>query len=96
MTIKQVIIQRYEELGDWAFAGKVARELAYNLVLKESNVERRMRELVKSGVLERRLVEVEGVANKVVQYRIAPVEVPIIGIVDSKTEQVVFNQPELI
>ena len=94
MTIKKIIVQHYEGIGDWAFAGKVAREIAYKEILKESNVERRMRELVKSGTLERRLVDVEGVANKVVQYRIAKVEVPIKGIVDSKTEQVVFKKAD--
>lgn len=76
--IKQQIIHYLEEnYGDrWEFSGKLARELHNLLLTKESVIERRMRELNVSGVLDKQLVSVEGVRNKVVKYRMAKVELP--------------------
>lgn len=70
MTIKEYIIQKYEEIGDWEFSGKVARQIAYELGKKESNLERRMRELENEGYLEKDYQQINGKGRKVVKYRI--------------------------
>ena len=95
-STKALVIKKLEESGDWIFSGKLARIIHELTGTKESVVERRARELVRAGVIERELVQVEGTGPRVVRLRIPKVEIPIIGIVDSKTEQIVFNQPELI
>lgn len=69
-TLHESITKEFEEIGSWEFAGKVARKLSPILQTKESNLERRMRELYQKGVLERRLVKIEGIVNKVVSYKI--------------------------
>lgn len=82
MTLYEAIIKEYESLKDWEFAGKVARKIAFEMKSKESNIERRMRELARgeagSGkgkrtfapALEMKLVKIDGVPNKVVCYKI--------------------------
>lgn len=74
MTIKQSIINYLEEQGGWQYAGKIARVVADIHSCKESNCERRMRELVKAGIIDRELIKLEGVANKVVRYSVARAE----------------------
>ena len=76
MTIKNSIIRFLEEQGGLQFAGKVARAVAEIHLAKESNVERRMRELENEGKIERELVDNPAGGNKVVAYRIKPMQKP--------------------
>src|SRR3990167_8168835 len=71
MTIKESIIQFLEENPDWQFGGAISRAVAQIHECKESNVERRQRELEDEGKIESRYVtNPNGHGNKVVQYRI--------------------------
>lgn len=76
MTIKESIVQFLEEQGSWQFAGRVARAVAESHQAKESNVERRMRELEDSGTIERQLVANPAGGNRVVQYRVKSMQKP--------------------
>ena len=76
-TIKQSIIQFLEEQGGLQFAGKIARVVAEIHLAKESNVERRMRELENEGKITRELVDNPAGGNSVVAYKLAE-EKPII------------------
>lgn len=83
-TIKQIIIKYLEEnYGDkWCFGGALARAIHDITGTKESVVERRARELVQSGVLEKQLVQVDGEGPRVVMYslhkEIPPLVSPVI------------------
>lgn len=77
-TIKHTIIKTIEGNG-WMFGGQLARAVAMIHECKESNVERRMRELEDEGTLERRLVDNPKKGNKVVQYRIKPYQRIVVG-----------------
>ena len=70
-TIKQSIIRFLEEQGGLQFAGKIARAVAEIHLAKESNVERRMRELENEGKITRELVDNPAGGNKVVAYKLA-------------------------
>ena len=94
-STKALIIKELEANGDWIFSGKLARIIHEITGTKESVVERKARELRKAGVLEVVYEQVEDQGPKCAKYRIAQVEVPIKGIVDSKTERVIY-QKELI
>ena len=73
MTIKQTAIQKLEELGGWQYSGRIARLVADIHSCKESNAERRLRELEDEGLIESQYVpNPNGRGNRVVQYRIKP------------------------
>lgn len=74
MSIKENIIQFLEQnYGDkWCFAGKIDDYIRDLKGSKASNVSRRCRELVKSGVLEVIYEQVEGKGPKCAKYRIVP------------------------
>lgn len=94
MTLYESIIKEFEAIGSWEFAGKVSSKLSYELQKKASNIERRMRELHQKGVLEAKLVKVEGVPNKVVCYKIREPEKSIWDLpkkVEEKPLQTLFN-----
>ena len=76
-TIKHSIVKELEITGDWVFGGKLARVIADKHQAKESNVERRMRELCNEGFIEHRYVENPSKGNKVVQYRINSKAMPL-------------------
>lgn len=71
MTVKYSIVKELEG-KDYQFAGRIARVVADLHRKKESNVERRMRELENEGVIERKLIPNPGGGNDVVAYRIRP------------------------
>ena len=64
MTLYTQILNYLGE--EWIFGGTLERAFPEH---KASNISRRLRELYQEGKIERRLVEVWGVKNKVVQYR---------------------------
>ena len=71
MTKTEIIKHLEENYGkSWIYGGKLAREIRELTGTKESVVERRCRELVNDGILEKQLVQIDGVGAKVVQYRI--------------------------
>lgn len=72
MSIKENIIQFLEQnYGDkWCFAGKIDDYIRDLKGSKASNVSRRCRELVKSGVLEVIYEQVEGKGPKCAKYRV--------------------------
>lgn len=71
MTKVDIIKYLEENYGDvWTYGGKLAREVRELTGTKESVVERRCRELVNENVLEKKLVQIDGVGPKVVMYRI--------------------------
>src|SRR3990167_9469695 len=74
-TIKTEII-RYLEASGPKFGGQI-EDYIRQTGAKSSNTSRRCRELVNSGILERELVKVEGVPNKVVRYRVKPYAEPV-------------------
>lgn len=86
-TIKNSIIRFLEEQGGLQFAGKVARAVAEIHLAKESNVERRCRELENDGKITRELVDNPAGGNKVVAYRIKSVQ---------KTENPMHWRPEVL
>lgn len=69
-SIKQKIISYVTEKRDWVYGGSLEDNIRYENGQKCSTTSRRCRELVAEGILEARYVNVPGVANKVVQYRI--------------------------
>src|SRR3990167_2074171 len=94
MTIKESIIQFLEENPDWQFGGAISRAVAEIHECKESNVERRQRELEDEGKIESRyVVNPNGKGNKVVQYHLSEIRVPIVGTVEN--EEVHFR-PEFL
>ncbi len=74
-TIRQAIVLQTENKG-WEYAGIIAREIGMMLSKKESNIERRLREMAEDGILERRLVKVDGKGANVVQYRYVGIKLP--------------------
>ena len=70
-SIKQEIIIYLEQNGP-QFGGQIEDYIRSIYGAKASNASRRCRELEKAGVLEKELIKLEGVANKVVRYRIVP------------------------
>ena len=95
-SIKEHIIKYLEaEYGNkFCWGGVLARAIHEQTGTKESVVERRARELVKSGVLEAVYDQIDGKGARCVRYRVAKVEIPIRGIVDSRTEEVVFKKAD--
>src|SRR3990167_9026373 len=77
-TIKIEII-RYLEANGPKFGGQI-EDYIRQTGAKSSNTSRRCRELVNSGVLERELVKVEGVPNKVVRYLVKPFTKSVLGV----------------
>ena len=73
MTIKESIIRYLEEQGTLQFSGKLCRAVAEIHLCKESNVERRCRELENSGTIERHLLANPSGGNKVVAYRLSTI-----------------------
>lgn len=69
-SIKYEIVKELEQHNDYVFGGTLARELGYRLKHKESVIERRARELVNEGVIEKTFTQVDGKGPHVVQYRI--------------------------
>ena len=76
MTIRESIIKFLEENDGLQFGGHIARNVAMLHECKESNVERRIRELENEGKIERQLVENPSGGNKVVAYRLKPMQKP--------------------
>ena len=75
MTIKQSIIRYLEENKDWQYGGAISRAVAEIHLCKESNVERRQRELEDESKIESwYVVNPNGRGNKVVQYRLKPMQ----------------------
>ena len=72
----------------WCWAGVLARAIHDLTGTKESVVERKARYLVREGILEKELAQVEGKGPMCVKYKILP---PV-----ALTEEVMFNQTELI
>lgn len=72
-TIKTEII-RYLEANGPKFGGQI-EDYIRQTGAKSSNISRRCRELVNSGILSRELVKLEGVPNKVVKYSVVEEEV---------------------
>ena len=71
MTKSDIIKHLEANYGkSWIYGGKLAREVRELTGTKESVVERRCRELVNEGILEKQLVQIDGVGARVVQYRV--------------------------
>lgn len=75
-SIKNKILSYLTEKRDWIYGGQIEDFIRSTDGHKASNASRRCRELEDEGKIESRYVKVEGVANKVVQYRVK-VEVPV-------------------
>ena len=71
MTIKSSITKYLEENGR-SWGGDIARKVGHELKKKESNVERRCRELEDAGVIRASYAQVEGQGNKCVMYELTP------------------------
>jgi len=67
-----MIIKKYEEIDNWEYAGKVAREIRDVSGHKESTIERQMRYLVNRGILLRDLIQINEEGPRVVRYKLAP------------------------
>ena len=74
-SIKQIIIQHLEAeyRKSFAWGGVLARAIHDLTGTKEAIVERRCRELVKSGLLEAIYEKVNGEGHSCVRYRIAKI-----------------------
>lgn len=70
MTIPEQIIRYIEEQGGWVWGGTLCRAIHDLSGHKESVIERRARELVEYGFLDKELVQVDGKGPKCVRYRI--------------------------
>src|SRR3990167_7362385 len=74
-TKKEIIIYLEQFHGkSFCYGGKLARDVHGITGTKESVVERRCRELVFAGILEKQLVQIDGQGPRVVQYRVKPLE----------------------
>ena len=92
-NLKQLIIKYLESEG----GASKSRIEDYMKELKGTTgdcVSRRLRELVASGVCAKIAREFDG--KKYFAYRVAKVEVPIIGTVNSETEEIIFKQNQLL
>lgn len=69
-SVKEVITDYLEGCGNWQYGGIVEDHVRKKLGSKASNASRRCRELEDEHRIEARYVKVEGVGNKVVQYRV--------------------------
>lgn len=72
-TIRFSVVKELDGKG-YVFGGKLARIVADLHCCKESNVERRCRELENEEIIERKLVDNPSGGNQVVAYRIKPKE----------------------
>lgn len=94
MTIRESIIKYLEENPSWQYAGRIARVVAESHEAKESNIERRMRELEDESKIESQyVVNPNGRGNKVVQYRLAQTQIPLAGTVK---DEIVSFRPEFL
>lgn len=75
MSIKESIIRFIEDNGP-KFGGQIEDHIRSVAGAKSSNASRRCRELVNDGILERELVKIEGVENKVVMYKLNTMQKP--------------------
>lgn len=69
MTIKQSTTKELDGAG-YVFSGKLARIIADLHQIKESNAERRFREMENEDIIEKKLVDNPSGGNKVVAYRL--------------------------
>lgn len=69
-SIKQKILSYLTEKRNWAAGGTLEDYIRQTDGHKASNASRRCRELEDDGMIESRYINVPGVANKVVEYRI--------------------------
>ena len=69
-SISYEIIKYLEEKNGYIFGGVIESEIHNRTGAKYSNVSRRCRELADEGKIEKRLENVAGTRNKVVQYKI--------------------------
>lgn len=69
-TIKHTSIKVLENNNDWMFGGQLSRIVSGIHECKESNAERRFRELQDEGRIQSRYVPNPKGHNKVVQYKI--------------------------
>lgn len=74
MSIKELIIKHLEDNygNSFCWGGVLARAIHDQTGTKESVVERRARELVKSGILEAVYDQIDGKGAKCVRWRIKP------------------------
>ena len=70
-SIKSKILNYLQEKRDWIYGGVIDDFIRQIDGHKASNCSRRCRELVNQGKIQRRLVSVDGIPNKVVQYKYA-------------------------
>lgn len=68
--INQKILDYLTEHPGFQFGGSIEDFIRSTDGHKASNASRRCRELADEGIIERNLIKIPGVANKVVQYRI--------------------------
>jgi DNA-binding Lrp family transcriptional regulator len=68
---KKLILELLQANGGWLPAGQIARAIHEVSGGKESQIERRCRELCNSGVLEKRYNQVDGKGPHFVEYRFA-------------------------
>lgn len=69
-SVKQTILKYLENSMIWVYGGTLEDFVRQKHGHKASNTSRRCRELENEHRIEARYVKVEGVGNKVVQYRI--------------------------
>jgi hypothetical protein len=75
-SIKTIIIKHLEEEygNNWCWAGKIDDYIRNLIGSKASNVSRRCRELVKSGILDVCYEQVDGKGPRCAKYRVKEVE----------------------
>jgi len=84
LSIKNKILN-YLSDGDWKYGGQIEDHIRLTDGHKASNASRRCRELEDEGGIESRYVKADGVANKVVQYRLKASVTPILPQGGTKT-----------
>lgn len=97
MTKSDIIKHLEANYGkNWIYGGKLAREIRELTGTKESVVERRCRELVNEGILEKQLVQIDGVGARVVQYRVVDVKEDLgelaMAEINQETYEKIFGQ----
>jgi len=65
----KLVLELLRENGDWLPSGQVARSIHEVSGGKESQIERRCRDLCKSGILEKRLKQVDNKGVWFCEYR---------------------------
>ena len=95
MTKTEIIKHLEANYGkSWIYGGKLAREVRELTGTKESVVERRCRELVNEGILEKQLVQIDGVGARVVQYLVVKEDLGELAMaeINQETYEKIFGQ----